>query len=164
MIGRERLMELLVYDSLTGVFTDRINRARARAGNVAGCLNNCGYTVIRIDGKLILAHRLSWLWVHGEWPTGDIDHINGVRTDNRIVNLRHVTRKQNLENQSLRLQNTSGHRGVSWDTERLLWVAQVHHNRKHYFAGRFASVEDAAAAAKAKRDALFTHHLTEYSA
>lgn len=164
MLTHDRLIELLVYDPATGVFMNRVTRGRTAAGKVVGCSNNCGYTVIRLDDELYLAQRLAWMWVYGQWPSDDIDHINGVRNDNRIENLRPATRKQNLENQALHPRNTSGHRGVSWDRRRQKWVAYVTHNRKRVQIGRFAGVDEAALAAKVKRDDLFTHNKTEYAA
>lgn len=87
----ERLKELFLYDPESGIFTRRIahgRHGRYRAGVVAGSADNKGYIVIRIDKRIYKAHRLAWLYVHGEWPQHDIDHINRVKSDNRISNLR----------------------------------------------------------------------------
>jgi len=98
------------------------------------------------------------MFVHGEIPEGmQIDHINGDACDNRISNLRLANQKQQRENQRRYKSNKSGHRGVSWDSERRMWQAKVGHNGKQINLGRYAALEDAVAAAKAARQKLFTH-------
>lgn len=96
MIDAATLRSLLGYDPATGNFT-RLN------GVKAGGVNSLGYVQIRICGARYKAHRLAWLYVYGEWPKGFIDHINGIRDDNRIVNLRIATHKQNMANSRLRV-------------------------------------------------------------
>src|SRR3990167_3120706 len=106
MISQQRLKELLSYNPNTGEFTRLVAtgiHGCNKAGVVVGCLSDHptqGYILIRVnnDGILYRAHRLAWLYVYGFWPPADIDHINGNRSDNRIVNLRSVTRSQNLQN------------------------------------------------------------------
>lgn len=99
------------YDPATGVFT------RLRNGRRADTLMTIGYRRVRLNvGKHqheMLAHRLAWLFLHREWPENEIDHINGDKSDNRAANIRHVTRKQNARNLSLRSDNRSGVAGVN---------------------------------------------------
>ena len=84
-----RLRELLQYDPETGVFTRLVKTSNGiKVGDVAGTADARGYILIRVDGWLHLAHRLAWLHMTCEWPKGMIDHINGVRDDNRWSNLR----------------------------------------------------------------------------
>lgn len=92
------LKKYLSYNKSTGEFT-WINRycTRIKVGKRAGCLDKRGYTVIRFKKKLYYAHRLAWLFVHGEEPK-TIDHINNNPTDNRIDNLRNVNQKINTLN------------------------------------------------------------------
>jgi HNH endonuclease len=81
----ERLRDLLHYAAETGMFTWKHTRcARAKAGQRAGCKNDKRYIIIRVDGRIHLAHRLAWLYVHGVWPKDQIDHINGVTIGSRI--------------------------------------------------------------------------------
>jgi hypothetical protein len=152
-ITAERLRELLHYDPDTGWFTWLVSRGRwgginadARAG---GLDSNSGYRRIRINGKLHYEHRLVWLWRHGAMPTHRIDHINNVRDDNRLSNLREATHVQNLANVGLSVNNTSGHKGVYWAKRDQRWRAQIGDNYKLVSLGGFVNLEDAAAAYRA---------------
>ena len=156
-LTQERLKELLAYDPKTGVFTWRVNRRPTiQSGNVAGCSRR-GYAIIKIDQRIYLSHRLAWLYVYGCWPTQDIDHINRVRSDNRLSNLRECSRAENCQNTAARLSNTSGHKGVSWVAKRQKWLAQIVINGKNVNLGRFAVLEDAVAARHAAEVAHYTH-------
>ena len=97
-LSAERLRELLSYDSETGVFTRRVTGGGARAGDIAKGRTERGYARISVDGKIHYAHRLAWLYVSGSWPLLHIDHINNTRNDNRISNLRDVSRSVNNQN------------------------------------------------------------------
>lgn len=99
MLTLEHLKSVLNYNSDTGLFTWlRSVSSNVKSGDIAGCLNNCGYSQIYVKNKPYLAHRLAWFYFYGKWPNDQIDHINGKRTDNRIVNLRDVTNRCNSEN------------------------------------------------------------------
>jgi hypothetical protein len=165
MLTQAELKKLLIYDPDTGVFVNRITRnPRAPIGAIAGTDHPDGYRHMKIDRKCYLSHRLAWLYIYGEWPKKQLDHINGDRKDNRIENLRLVCNKQNSENQTLHVNNTSGYRGVTWDKSAQKWMAQIRHNNVRKFIGRYESLKEAANAAKNARDQLFTHHNTEYAA
>lgn len=98
MITADRLRELVHYCPETGIFTHLQNRGRVKAGAIVGS-NSRGYIVICVDRVLYGAHRLAWLYVHGHLPSGDVDHIDGNKSNNQISNLRDVDRSTNLQNQ-----------------------------------------------------------------
>jgi hypothetical protein len=143
----ERLRELLNYDPATGEFTWKVAIGKkVRAGNVAGNINHKGYRIIVIEGRPHRAHRLAWLWMNGVWPKKNVDHINRVRDDNRITNLREATDSENQHNRLKQRDNTSGHKGVSWHARDKRWLARIGVSGKVVRLGRFQSVEEAAAA------------------
>lgn len=89
------------YDPLTGCLYWRKQRGQKRTGDVAGHVDTFGYVVIRFEGKAFKSHRIAYLLMENEWPPNFIDHINGVRSDNRWINLRKATRQQNSYNKGL---------------------------------------------------------------
>lgn len=107
-----------------------------------------GYGQGCVQYRKFLAHRVAWALYYGSWPDGDVDHINGVRTDNRIANLRCVTRSANLRNQKRSMKNTSGVTGVVWDAARSKWKASIKVNGKNHHLGRFDSYTEAVAVRK----------------
>lgn len=144
MITLSRLKELLHYCQETGLFVRLVSTSsNAKVGDVAGRKHSRGYWHIGIDGKDYLAHRLAWLYMTGAWPTNQIDHINGVRDDNRISNLRGATNAENQQNTALRDDNTSGFMGVSWFRERGKWHARITIAGKDKHLGYFDTPEDA---------------------
>lgn len=139
------------YDPLTGVFI-RIGES-APSGRIA----TKGYRQIWMKPSRYMAHRLAWLYVYGEWPTDFIDHINQIKDDNRIENLRVVTRKQNRENITKFGHNTSGHRGVSVKARNGTFQADIRHHGRTIYLGNFDNIDDAITARlRAERD-IFTH-------
>lgn len=144
----DRLRQLLSYDASTGIFTRRISQTnRVKVGDIAGSPNQKGYINIMVDGRLYPAHRLAWLYVHGEWPRAQIDHINGTKTDNRIANLREATNSQNMQNmRTARSDNTSGLLGVRWHKRDKRWHARIMVDGKARHLGSFGSSDDAQAA------------------
>jgi hypothetical protein len=146
MLTASRLRELLNYDSETGIFTWCSPRPKIRVGDVAGKIGTHGYRLICINHKSYAAHRLAWLYVTGEWPPSEIDHINHDRLDNRFANLRAATRVENQGNKSRQSNNRSGIKGVSWDSRRGLWAAEVKRGNIRLRLGRFADINDAAEA------------------
>jgi hypothetical protein len=142
-ITAERLRESLDYDPATGVFTRRLVKGGYKVDDVAGSNNGRGYTIIRVDGRGYSAHRLAWLYVIGEWPIGDLDHINGDKADNRFCNLREATESQNLANSRMQADNTSGFKGVSWHKHARKWIACIGLNGKVKHLGYFDTRERA---------------------
>ena len=135
---------LLQYDRDTGIFNWRVpNGRRVMLGDVAGTKNARGYICITHAGKTHKAHRLAWLFVRGCWPVGEIDHINGIRHDNRAVNLRECTTGQNQQNRKLNKNSTSGYMGVSWHKGKQKWQARIQLNNRMVQLGNFSSAEEA---------------------
>jgi hypothetical protein len=155
-LTHERLVEVLHYDRHTGSFTwSQDGRGRfKRAGAAAGRINpTWGRRCIGIDGREYLAARLAWLYVHGRWPEHEIDHINGDRLDDRIENLRDVTRTVNQQNiRRARAGTRSGVLGVFQNTSGIISSAVQVAGRSHYL-GSFETAEQAHAAyVSAKRE------------
>jgi hypothetical protein len=151
-MNQERLKELLNYDPDTGDFFWKVNKSgHAKIGQkCSGKDISTGYLKIGIDRKRYFAHRLVWLYVYGKFPDNDLDHINRVRTDNRLCNLRDATRAENL-------QNKSNVKGVYWHKRAKKWSAQIKLNKKHYYLGLHGSFEEARQAYIAAALQLHTH-------
>ena len=155
----EKLRSVLHYSPETGIFTWKVGSAnQVKVGDAAGRLLSDGYIRVKVRNIDYLAHRLAWFYVHGVWPTDQIDHINRIRTDNRIANLRDVSRKQNQQNASKRSDNKSGHPGVIWHKCVSKWRAHIRHNQKHIHLGCFTTIEEAIAARKAGELKYWGHH------
>lgn len=148
-LSQKRLKELLHYEPETGVFTWRITRnSNAKAGFVAGNLDGrkcSGYVKISINYKLYAAHRLAWLYVHGDWPPEQIDHINRVRHDNRIENLRLANNQQNCQNRSIRQDNKTGCPGITWRDDLCKWRVRIGVNGQRVNLGYFSDLNCAVA-------------------
>lgn len=146
MLTQEKLKELLSYDPETGLFTwIKARSRRIKVGRIAGTKHCCGYTSISIDRVPMLAHRLAFLHETGSMPI-EIDHINGVRSDNRWINLRSASHAENIRNTGMFSHNSSGHRGVYLRKDTNKWQAQIKLHGKHISLGCFDNPEDAALA------------------
>lgn len=152
ILTAERLREVLHYDPDTGVFTWRVNKGRAKAGDVAGYCNNRGYRQIKLGGTVHSAHRLAWLWALGRWPSRQVDHIDGDRANNRLVNLRDVPGFVNAQNRrDAQVNSRSGVLGVGYRYGR--WQAGITLGGKRRHIGTYDTPEQAHAAYVAtKRD------------
>lgn len=161
ILTQQRLHMLLNYSPDTGVFVWRVRRSTARAGDVAGTICAKGYRRIFVDGRPYSAARLAWLWAHGEWWAGEIDHINRQRDDNRIANLRKADRFVNTQNTSQRKDNRSGYRGVGWHKISGKWRARISVNGRAINLGSF---NDKNAAIAAYEAAARQYHAVRFSA
>ena len=145
MLTVNRLRVLLTYDTETGVFRwrERVGK-KVRVGDVAGSVDHEEYILIGIDYRRYKAHRLAWLYVHGQWPVGQLDHINGNPQDNRISNLREATSRLNQENKrrGSKTSNT-GVLGVSRQSGSKTFTAQITVAGKQIYLGSFATTKDA---------------------
>lgn len=158
-ITQERLHQLLHYDPLTGVFLWRVKPARpVTMGAVAGRTHKTGYRIIKIDARPYYAHRLAWLYMTGEWPSADIDHISGDKVDNRWANMRLATRSENAINRPAPTNNTSGIKGV-YLTANGRWAAMIRVRGVLHHLGTYAAKEAAADA----RQRAETHHFGNFA-
>lgn len=143
-ITQARLKGLLDYEPGTGHFVWREQRnGAAGRGMRAGREKHNGYRVIVLDQICYREHRLAFLYMTGEFPPEDVDHINGNRNDNRWCNLRPATRAENCQNQARRSNNASGHTGVHRHSQNGTWIAQITVLGRKQHLGSFASVAEA---------------------
>ena len=165
----QHLKEVVHYDPQTGSF-HWLDRPRSQfstsqgygawrakcLGREAGTPTGQGYRRVSIDNRVYLAHRLAWLYVHGKWPSQNIDHINGDGADNRIANLRDVSNTENHKNLRLTKTNKSGVSGVR-RTKYGTWTAAIWDRARVIRLGSFETMAEAVAARKtAERD--FGYH------
>lgn len=150
MIDQETVKKLFHYDAESGILLWRNGNGRnVKPWQEAKAPNGHGYYTAKVDGKTHLAHRLAWLYVYGEFPKEDIDHKNRIRNDNRLCNLREVSRTDNCQNISLPTHNKSGHIGVSWIKSHNAWTVYVKVDKKNKWLGYYKNLDDAIAARKA---------------
>jgi hypothetical protein len=157
-LTQEYLHSILNYEPEKGVFTwklrpiDYFKNERAMkiwnvrySGKKAGCTNTIGYEVISILKKRYLAHRLAWLYVYGILPDFDIDHINGIRNDNKLINIRQANRSENLQNQRVCRSNnkSTGLLGAYYDKLQDKFYSQIVLNNKKTWLGLFNTAIDA---------------------
>ena len=152
-IDVDKMRLTLDYDPETGIFKRKIpcSGRNGKIGDVCGVVCSEGYVKISFDGVRYYAHRLALAYVNGVMPPDQADHINGIRNDNRISNLREATGSQNGMNKPVQKNNTSGFKGVSWNKDRGKWAASVNINKRKIHLGLFDSLESAANAAASAR-------------
>lgn len=154
VFSREDVLASVNYDPDTGTFA-LVTKFGSKTGKECGFIaQSDGYRRISIKGKPALAHRVAWFIVHGYWPSQQIDHANGDRSDNRISNLRVATISEQRWNSRKKPWNKSGFKGVCWDKRRGKWLAQIMANRKQHHIGRFDCIGKAIAAHRAKAKEL----------
>ena len=141
------IRDFLRYDPIQGEFRwQRRTAQTVKKDDVAGSIDSKGYRVIRLHGRYYKAHRLAWYLTFGRWPRDQIDHINGIRDDNRLVNLREASNKENKRNSRLQKNNTTGLKGVYPVRHGNKWKAQIMVDGMSFFLGCFLSREEAHAA------------------
>lgn len=153
MIELEKLKELLNYNEGTGIFTWKKHKG-VKYGTIAGTIRPDGYIQIGLLRKHYLAHRLAWFYVYGSWPIEEIDHINRVKNDNRIINLREATRLDNNINSNM--PNETGYKGVRKTGKR--FQSQINISSKQIYLGIFDTAEEAHQAylaAAVERDIIY---------
>lgn len=145
MLTQAELQSQLFYNPETGLFTRLVsNNKKHKVGDIAGGINQTsGYFCIKLFNKRYHSHRLAWLYVYGEFPSLNIDHINRIRTDNRISNLRIATNSENQQNRIKCTNNKAGYKGVYKTKNYDKYVAQATLNGKHIYIGHFNSAKEA---------------------
>lgn len=131
------------FDYRDGKLFWKVRRSKINVGDIAGCLNRDGYWQIKVNYELYKRSRLIWLYHHGYMSENNIDHINRIRDDDRIENLREVNSQCNLRNTGNFKHNISGVKGVSWSNEKSRWHSQIMVNRKSNHLGYFDDFNDA---------------------
>lgn len=141
------LRSILSYDPATGEFRWLVSLGRrVKIGDVAGHDAHGGYRRVKIGGRPYFAHRLAWLYVHGRWPIAEIDHIDTYTGNNAIANLREATNPQNMKNRKRQANNTSGFKGVTWNTKDRAWRAQIKVGGRQIHLGTYRCPEIASRA------------------
>lgn len=160
MITHKKLKSVLSYNSVTGLFIWINNPKKGFDGIVAGHCNEEGYCIIGIGRRTYKASRLAWLYEFGSWPDEQIDHINGNRSDNRIINLRLADQSQNSMNRRPNKNSKSGYKGVCWEKHICKWSARIGLGKgKKQYLGLFSCAEDAARV----RDAASVKHFGKFA-
>jgi hypothetical protein len=145
MFSQNELRAMFIYDEQNGDLRWRNHYSNpSKNGNLVGSKNTDGYLCVRIKGKMYRIHRLIWSYMYGEIPDAkQIDHIDHVRSNNALSNLRMVSEIDNHRNQKHRVTNTSGAMGVSFDKSTNKWVANITINGRYKNLGRFSSIDEA---------------------
>lgn len=155
-VTQEDVKKLFDYDPHTGHFTYLMRSARCvKIGTRAGAPRGDGYRQIKVLGWPFAEHRVAWLYVHGKWPDGQLDHINGIKTDNRIANLRLASASDNTRNRGPYRTNTAGFKGVTRHKQTGRWQAACWANGRQNYLGLFDTPSEAA---EAYRSFAKQHH------
>lgn len=154
--------DVFIYDPETGVLTNRYTRSsRAVIGAPAGGINKVsGYVMLMFGRTKLYAHRVAWDLYNPNnplLPGEEIDHINGVKHDNRAANLRKVAHTGNQRNRPISKNNTSGVTGVTLDKRTNKWVSKIKISDVTIYLGSFTLLADAASARK-KADIEYGFH------
>jgi hypothetical protein len=148
------LKSILHYDPTNGIFIWIRKKIRISQKDVAGWLSD-GRVFIDINCHSYLAHRLAWLYITGDWPKEEIDHINMIRNDNRWCNLREATHSQNFHNRIKYRNNRSGIKGVCWNKKAGKWMVEIMINKVKIYLGLFSNLDEAR---KVRENASIEYH------
>lgn len=143
-LTQARLKEVLHYGPETGLFTWLSTVIPpVYAGKISGYIDDYGYRVLNLDGNRRSQHRLAYLYMTGDYPVNQIDHVNGDRSDNRWCNLRPATDSQNRQNMKKKAGTKSRFQGVTWFPRDGTWMSRIGINYKSVFLGYFKTEEEA---------------------
>lgn len=155
---QDELKAIFEYDPIDGTVRWKDGRSNMVKSSVAGCIHSSGYKVVTINSQSYKLHRVIWIMLFGHIPNGFyIDHINGIKSDNRLQNLRLATNHQNQQNRPAPKNSSSGYRGVNWHKTVNKWMARICHHGNRKTIGFFDTAEEAYEAYKAEAKTLFTH-------
>ena len=145
MLTQEILKQYVVYHPDTGWFTSTgVRYSNKQAGERVGTLHKTkGYRYLTIKGKTYREQRVAFLYMTGEWPNHQVDHINRIKDDNRWGNLRDVPAAKNAQNRKVFSTNKSGHTGVVWNKEYLKWQVLCRSNGRQHYGGLFDNLDEA---------------------
>lgn len=162
MVTQSELKHMFNYDPETGIFT-RLKSMNhlSKKGSIVGSLHRNGSLSVNIGGKRYLLHRLAFLYMEGYLPEHEVDHINGNQSDNRWKNLRHVSRRCNLQNRGVMNNNSSGFTGVYWNKTAQKWHSQIEIDGKKIYLGTYEDKLEAALARLAYEDCHPDWHCDE---
>lgn len=151
-LTQERVREL--FDYVDGNLIWKIDKRKIRKNDIVGYINSVGYLAANIGYEKYLVHRLIWFYFNGYFPENDIDHIDRNKLNNKIENLREVTRSCNLRNTGNRTNNISGVKGVSWKNNHKKWHARIMVKYKDKFLGYHNDFNEAVLARLAAEQCL----------
>ena len=145
MLSQHRLKQVLDYDPDTGIFVWKELKYNLVKflGTRAGSVYANGYRYISVDGRDYRTGRLAWLYMTGEWPAAMVDHEDLDRSNDRWLNLRLATNSQNQANRGNMVTNTSGTKGIRFESSRGKWRAQITIMGKSKNLGRYGTREEA---------------------
>jgi hypothetical protein len=161
LLNQELLKELVNYDPNTGVFAWKKIRPGVSSSKKFGSLKPSGYIVVLINKKLYRLHRLAWLYMTGEWPENEIDHINGNKADNRFCNIRKATKAENNWNKKVRKDSTTGVKNVLYYPKYQSYYVRITANKIAHSFGPFKTKDQAALVAKEKRAEIHKNFHTQ---
>lgn len=139
----DRLTSLVEYSADSGVFTNKTSRGNMSNGSTAGHKRSDGYRWLMLDNIRYMEHRLAWYYTYKIWPEEILDHIDSIKDNNRINNLREATQSQNKQNTPIRSDNVTGVKGVSYHKTREKYVAAITVDGVTKHIGYYDSLEDA---------------------
>lgn len=163
MINQVLLKELFTYNPDTGILSWKVRPCRnINVGSEAGGISLGGYRTVSVNKSRQYVHRVIWCLVYGELPKYGIDHINGVRDDNRLINLRAANQSENMQNIRAPLKNNStGYLGVTFYKPDGTYQAQITINNKYHYLGRYPTAIEAHEVYLAAKKEL--HPFSEYT-
>lgn len=141
-VSQELLKSLFKFDENSGEFIRKVRIGRLKEGSVAGSKRRDGYINLGVNGKSYLLHRLIWMYVHGEFPTKYLDHVDGNPSNNRLCNLREADESENSQNAKKRYTNKSGYTGVHFRPD-AGYCARIQLKGKRIHLGYFDTPDEA---------------------